>query len=556
MGKTTLLENMAIQDIRNGKGLAIIDPHGEFAERMLDFVPKSRTNEVIYFNPADLAYPIPFNIMGKTTAETRPIVASGIMGVFKKIWPDVWSARMEYILNNTILGLLEVPGTTLLGIMRMLENKDYRENIIEKLKDPIVKSFWVDQFGEYHKQFATEAIAPIQNKVGQFLSNPLIRNIVGNSKSALDMREIMDKGKILICNLSKGRIGEDATNLLGGLLVTKLYLAAMSRVDIPESERKDFYFYVDEFQNFATEGFANILSEARKYRLSLILAHQYIDQLRFKTSSGGQDDRLRSAVLGNVGTLISFRIGAEDAECLEEEFKPEVSAGDLINLSKYHIYLKLTIDGVTSDAFSAVTLPPCKAPEVSYKDKVIELSRERNATLKEVIEEKIARWSGVIPRSEESGTAAPQDKQIARFQRKSQKQISQGAKIRHFARCAVCGANIKIPFKPDPSRPVYCKNCLSEAQTLKGQRLIPSLDAYIIYKKGQEVTEKAALTGAKEPDKSYQSLAELKKKLEENRGELRKLLKRSIKKRDGVADDETSKEEKLKELKAGQAVEL
>lgn len=387
MGKSSLLENMAIQDIQAGKGIGIVDPHGDFAEKILDFIPKQRINDVIYFNPADIDYPVAFNVMEKVDFSQRHLVAAGLLGVFKKIWPDVWSARMEYILNNTILALLEIPGTTLLGINRMLSDKEYRDKIVSKITDPTIKAFWLKEFAQYPPRFREEAVAPIQNKVGQFISSPLIRNIVGQVKSSIDMRKVMDEGKILILNLSKGRIGEDPSRLLGALLITKLQLAAMSRVNIPEGERKDFFLYVDEFQNFATEAFANILSEARKYRLSLILTHQYITQI---------EEVVRDAIFGNVGTLICFRVGGEDAEFLEKEFKPEFNLYDLANLPKYHIYLKLMIDGVASRPFSAQTLPPFPLSEISYKEKIIKVSREHYATERKKIEEKISRWSGMV----------------------------------------------------------------------------------------------------------------------------------------------------------------
>jgi len=381
MGKTSLMENMVINDIRAGRGVGVIDPHGEFAEKMLDFVPENRLDDVIYFNPADLEYPIAFNPLEQISVEHRHLVASGIMGVFKKIWPDVWSARMEYILNNALLALLEYPGSTLLGIMRMLSEKNYRQKIIEHLEDPVVKAFWVNEFSRYTQRLEIEAVAAIQNKVGQFISNPLIRNIIGQPHSSIDMRNVMDEGKILIINLSKGRIGEDNSALLGAMMVTKLQLAAMSRVDLPMEKRRDFYLYVDEFQNFSTESFANILSEARKYRLNLILAHQYIEQLH---------EKVRAAIFGNVGTIVCFRVGAEDAEFLEKEFLPEFNANDLVNLTKYNIYVKLMIDGVASKPFSAETLEPPPLPEQSYKDIIIENSRQKYATRRLLVEEKIA----------------------------------------------------------------------------------------------------------------------------------------------------------------------
>ncbi len=385
MGKTTTLENLIISDIRAGHGVGLVDPHGDLAEKILDFIPSNRVNDVIYFNPADLDWPIAFNILESVDPKYKHLVASGMMGVFKKIWPDVWSARMEYILNNTILALLDYPGSTMLGINRMLADRDYRKKVVSKLKDPVVKSFWVDEFAKYNERFATEAIAPIQNKVGQFLSASIVRNIVGQVQSTIDMREIMDGQKIFIMNLGKGRIGEDASALLGNMLVTRLQLAAMGRVDMPEPERKDFYLYVDEFQNFATISFANILSEARKYRLNLILAHQYIEQLA---------EEVAAAVFGNVGTIVAFRVGAADAEVLEKEFTPTFTAEDLVNLTKYDTYMKLMINGVSSLPFSASGLPPVSGA-TQNREKVIRVSRERYAKPREIVEEKIIRWSGM-----------------------------------------------------------------------------------------------------------------------------------------------------------------
>jgi len=391
MGKTALLINMAVQDILAGRGIGFIDPHGEAAEMLLDYIPSKRVNDVVYFNPADVEYPIGFNVMENINFEQRHLVAAGLLGVFKKIWPDVWSARMEYILNNTILALLEYPHSTTLGVNRMLAEPQFRKKVVEKITDPIVKAFWVNEFARYTQRYEVEATAAIQNKVGQFISNPLIRNIIGQVKSKIDMREIMDNQKILIANLSKGKIGEENSRLLGALLITKIYLAAMSRVDIPEEQRKDFFLYVDEFQNFATESFVGILSEARKYRLSLTLAHQYIGQLEEMTAMG-KSTKVRDAVFGNVGTMIVFRVGAEDAEFLEKEFLPDFTAKDLVNLAKYNICIKLMIDGIASHPFSAQTLPLPPKPQTSNKEKIIRVSRERYGTKREIVEEKIKRW--------------------------------------------------------------------------------------------------------------------------------------------------------------------
>src|SRR3989344_4108064 len=387
MGKTVMIKNMAVQDIQNGYGIGFVDPHGEAAEELLDFIPADRVNDVIYFNPADIEYPIAFNIMEKVDVAHRHLVAGGLMGVFKKIWPDVWSARMEYILNNCLLALLEYPDATLLGVNRMLSDVEYRKKVIEKVTDPVIRAFWVQEYSRYTQRYEVEATAAIQNKVGQFVSAPIIRNIIGQVKSSIDMRKIMDDEKILIMDLSKGRIGEDNSRLLGALMITKLQLAAMQRVDIPEEKRRDFFLYIDEFQNFATSSFISILSEARKYRLALILGHQYITQM---------EEEVRDAVFGNVGTMICFRVGAEDAEWLEKEFTPEFLAEDIVNLTKYNVYLRLMIDGVAGRPFSAMTLAPFPAPEKSNREKIIKVSRERYGASRQKVEEKIAKWTGPL----------------------------------------------------------------------------------------------------------------------------------------------------------------
>jgi hypothetical protein len=395
MGKTEFLKNMAIQDIEAGRGVAYIDPHGDASDELLDYIPAERIKDVIYFDPGDLNFPIAFNVMEKVNYEFRHLVASGLSGVFKKIFGvEVFSGRMEYILNNTILALLEYPGATLLGINRMLSNKDYRKKVVENITDPIVKSFWVDEFAKYTDRYMQEATPAIQNKIGQFISNNLIRNVIGQVHSTIDVRKIMDEGKILIVNLSRGKIGEDASRLLGALLITKIQLASMSRVDIPEKDRRDFYLYVDEFQHFATESFANILSEARKYHLSLVVAHQYIKQM---------EEEVRDAVFGNVGTIISFRVGAEDGEFLEKWFQPDFLMNDIVNLGKYNIYLKLMIDGVSSKGFSAQTVPPFPKLTTSNRDAVIDHSRKTYATSREEVEKKIAEWAGGFVQE----TAAP-----------------------------------------------------------------------------------------------------------------------------------------------------
>ncbi len=388
-GKSALLHNLIVQDILNGEGLCLIDPHGELVESILEKIPENRIDDVIYFDPSDTDYPIGFNVLEVLDPQYKHLVASSLMGIFTKIWANVWSARMEYILNNTILALLDMPNSTLLGINRILTDKEYRQKVIENVKDPIVKAFWVNEYEEWRDQFRNEAIAPIQNKVGQFLSTDIIRNIVCQPKSTIDIFDIMNSGKILLINVSKGKIGEDNSALLGAMFITKIQMAAMERVRIPEDQRIDFYLYVDEFQNFATDSFANILSEARKYRLNLILAHQYIGQLITDVSQ-----KVRDAIFGNVGTMITFRVGAADAEFLEKEFAPEFSAEDIVNLSNYNIYLKMIIDGVSCRPFSATTLPPFKIKSnVLAKEKIIENSRKKYAVPKYLVEEQIKDFS-------------------------------------------------------------------------------------------------------------------------------------------------------------------
>jgi CxxC-x17-CxxC domain-containing protein len=466
MGKTNLMENLVVQDIANGHGVAYVDPHGDTAEKLIKSIPSSRINDVIYFNPADQDYPIAFNVMEKVDPAYRHLVASGLVGVFKKIWADSWGPRLEYILRNAILGLLEYPGATLLGVTRILVDKKYRERVIEKITDPVVKSFWVDEFSKWNDRILQEVISPIQNKVGQFLSSSLIRNIVGQTKSSFDIREIMDNKKILILNLSKGRIGEDNSALIGAMMITKIQLAAMARVDTPEEERKDFYLHVDEFQNFATESFANILSEARKYRLNLTLANQYITQI---------EEEVRDAIFGNAGTLVSFRVGAVDAEFMENEFAPIFTMNDLVNLPKFNVYLKLMIDGIAGDAFSAITLPPIElAGTLANEEKVIRVSRERYASSRAEVEEKINRWSGmVIPETAEKAVAKsagitklePTVQPVAAAQNKKIVPAAEEPdKILYPATCATCGTEIQVPFQPDGQRPTFCKDCLKDYQ--------------------------------------------------------------------------------------------
>ena len=440
-GKSVLMFNMIIQNIRNGDGVCMVDPHGENVEAVLSAIPPERIKDVVYFNPADADYHVGFNVLELIDPQYKHLVASGLMGIFTKIWANAWSARMEYILNNAILALLDTPGTTLLGIPRMLVDKDYRQKIIANLKDPVIKAFWVHEYEMWQDRFRNEAIAPIQNKVGQFLSTSIIRNVVGQSKSTINIFDMMNEGKIFLVNVSKGRIGEDNSGLLGGMIITKIQLAAMERVRIPEESRRDFYLFVDEFQNFVTDAFAGILSEARKYRLNLTVAHQYTAQLVADKSSA-----VRDAIFGNVGTTIVFRVGADDAEFLESEFEPEFVPLDIINLPNYKVYLKLMIDGVTSRPFSAKTLPPLvRTGDKKVEEEVIRSSRALYCRTKEVVEKEINDWSG-MSLGDDSNTGS-------------------GALEKFPAICSLCKKETTVPFKPDKGRPVYCKDCIAKIKS-------------------------------------------------------------------------------------------
>lgn len=380
VGKSTLIKNMVIDDIREGRGVAMIDPHGEDVMEILDFVPNHRVNDVIVFDPGDREHAIGFNMFEVSDPKYKVITASGIVGSFKNIFGDSWGPRLEYWLKSAVLALLDYPGSTLMMVPRLFTDKDFRNGVLEKVEDPLIKARWLNEWPKLDQRAQGEAIAPILNKVGQFLSSPVIRNIVGQPKSSVDFRKAMDEGKVILIKLSKGIIGDDNSNLLGSMVVTQFQLAAMSRADIPPSERRDFYLYVDEFQNFATDSFATILSEARKYNLSLVVANQYMAQL---------SDDVRNALFGNVGTLISFRVGADDAGMLVKELAPVFDENDLVNLNIYNIYLKLSIDGLTVPAFSAQTLPP-STDRNNNADKIIALSRERYSKLATFVEGKVS----------------------------------------------------------------------------------------------------------------------------------------------------------------------
>lgn len=346
-GKSTLLETMALQDLECGNGFALIDPHGDLVERIAARIPTSRQGDVVYLNAADPSQPYGYNPLRHVRADRIPLAASGLMEVFKKMWPDAWGVRMEHILRNTLMALLEQPNATMHDILRIFSDKDFRKRVVASLKNETVKQFLEKEYERFSFGYRSDGIAPIQNKVGAFLADPMLNRILTAPQKDLHIRKIMDEGRVLLVNLAKGRIGDDSASLLGGLLVTTIGLAAYSRADMPETQRRDFFVYIDEFQSFTTLALANMLSELRKYRVGFTVAHQYLHQL---------EPDVRHAVLGNTGTIISFRVGAEDAPYMSREFQPRFEEIDLLQLPNYHVYLKLMIDGMPSKPFSAVTL--------------------------------------------------------------------------------------------------------------------------------------------------------------------------------------------------------
>ena len=381
-GKTTLLRNLIVQHIAAGHGVALIDPHGDLAEELLDCIPPHRADDLVYFNPGDLDFPIGLNLIANVTPDDRHLVASGIVGAFKSIWRDSWGPRLEYILYNAIAALLDCPNTSLLGVNRMLTDAVYRRRIVAKVRDPFVRAFWTDEYEQYEPRFQREAIAPIQNKLGQFLLNPVVRNILGQVRTKVSIPFMMNTGRIFIANLSKGKLGADKANLLGSLLTTQFQLGAMARVNQPENERRDFFLFLDEFHNFTTDAFTSILSEARKYRLCLALAHQYIEQVPLP---------VRSAVFGNVGSLISFRVGNSDAEVLQREFGKSYAMETFVGLDRFQVIARLSDDGQTREAFRAQTLPPIEH-QMGRREKLIARSREKYAAKRAEVEAKIHRW--------------------------------------------------------------------------------------------------------------------------------------------------------------------
>lgn len=382
-GKTTLMETMIRSDLLAGRGLGVIDPHGELANRVLAQVPKHRTNDTILFDPRDTEYPVALNILERVLPEKNHLVASQVLGVFRKIWPEFWGPRLEHVFRNALLTIMSLPGSTLLEVMRLLVEERFRARVLRNLKDPVLLYFWQREFTAFHDRFMAEVLQPVQNKLGAFLASPLVRNIIGQAKESLRFREVMDRGRILIASLPKGEIGEEASALLGSVILSKFELAALGRADVPEARRPDFCLYVDEFPNFVTKSFAGMLSEARKYRLSLVLAHQYLDQV---------DEDVLAAILGNVGTMIAFRLGVYDAKALGPEFSPEFSPEDLAGLGKYHFILRLLVDGAVSRPFTAVTIqPPEDRGFPNHGETIRKVSRKRYAKPRVIVEEIVDR---------------------------------------------------------------------------------------------------------------------------------------------------------------------
>jgi hypothetical protein len=381
-GKSTLLFNMIVQHIRLGHGVAVIDPHGDLAESLLDHVPPSRSDDVCYFNPGDLDHPASFNVLANAGPDQRALLASGIVGAFRNIWPDSWGPRMEYIFHHAVAALAECPNATVLGVNRMLTDERYRRWVVRQVTDPFVREFWESEFEGWDARFRREAVSPIQNKVGQLLQSPAIRNIMGQVRNRIDIPFIMDFGRIFIANLSKGRLGHDKASLLGALLVSQFQLGAMARANRPEEERRDFFLFVDEFQNFVTDAFASVLSEARKYRLCLTLAHQFTDQL---------SPPLRQAVFGNVGTLVSFRVGYQDALAMHHEFGEGFVPQQFVDLARFECFVRPHKDGQSIQAFRAVSLPPMFRLN-GRREKLIARSRERFTALRRTVEKRLERW--------------------------------------------------------------------------------------------------------------------------------------------------------------------
>ncbi|HET9722022.1 MAG TPA: DUF87 domain-containing protein [Candidatus Saccharimonadales bacterium] len=384
-GKSGALELLTLSDIYYNQGFAVIDPHGDYAQHVLSFIPQNRVDDVVYFNPADTSYPIGFNPLEITDPSLKGHISSELVGVLKRLFAESWGPRLEYILRYSLLALLDYPNSTMLDITRLLTDKKFRAHVITYIDDPVVKNFWVTEFASWNDKFAAEAVAPVLNKVGAFTANPMIRNIIGQTKSTFNIRKIMDEGKILIVNLSRGLMGEDNAGILGAMMVTKIQLAAMGRADMPMDERRPFYLYVDEFQNFATDSFATILSEARKYGLNLTVANQYISQM---------SEAVRDAVFGNVGTIVCFRISPDDSPFLQKYFEPQFEGADLIQQHSRFFVTTMMISDEKAPPFSAKTLNLPTAPD-DLSDRIVALSRERYTRNRSEVEQLVRQNAGL-----------------------------------------------------------------------------------------------------------------------------------------------------------------
>lgn len=395
-GKSKMLELLINEDIQSGQGIAVLDPHGDLIDAILRYIPEHRIKDVVILDPADVDFPIAFNPLERVDETFKMQVTIGFLQIFKKLFGSNWSDRLEHVLRYTTLALLDSPNTTVLSILKMLTDKNYRQKIVARIQDSVVKNFWVSEFAAWSEKFDADAITPLLNKVGQFVATNMIRNMIGQPTTKFDIREIMDGKKILLVKVSKGLLGEENASLVGSMFITKLYQAAMSRADTPEEQRTDFYLYVDEFQNFATETFAEILSEARKYRLNLTIAHQYMGQL---------SDTVRRTVFGNVGSIVSFRVGAEDADILAAEYNPVFKERDIINLGVREFYTKMSVNGELREPFSGFTLDVPKY-DYDYTKQIIDWSRKTYCTPRDQVEEMLKKW-------DESASAPPQKEDIS-----------------------------------------------------------------------------------------------------------------------------------------------
>jgi hypothetical protein len=383
LGKSTLLRNLILQDLHAGHGVGLLDPHGDLAREVLELVPRSRTNDVVYFNPGDLEWPVGLNLLPAVAPDAAHLVVSGVLSAFRGIWGDSWGPRLEYILGHALAALLDHGGLTILALPRLLNDDAFRDKVGRKVKDPVVRAFWREEYARYERRFRLEAIAPIQNKVGRLLANAPLRNIFGQVRSRFDPAIVMDRRRIFVGNLAKGVIGEDASNLLGALLVSRFQWAAMARASEYGKVRRSFYLYIDEFQSFATEALASILAEMRKYGLALTLAHQYLDQL---------PEPIRQSVFGNVGNLIAFRVGERDARVLEEDFGGDVKAGNLVSLGRHEAFARILDEGRVAMPFRLSTLPPVHVTGQARSELVIRRSRERYGRPRREVEARINRW--------------------------------------------------------------------------------------------------------------------------------------------------------------------